>query len=230
MHSLPPNSTCLYHLQGTEVSPRTFEQLQMMRRGSALNPSPSRFKVWLSILKFEYGPKFGLPDENSLLMQPTEDCSAILRIWDGSVRELPHCKDPDCTRDDKDAKSFSKYGQNQTSLMTRFCRGQIPRSCDHFMMNQSINRPCTLSESFVSSTDSVTMELRNTESTVLRPLNFRLKYEFVDNIQDGQPMGLDTECNRKFISSQIPDKKEPLLFRGVKNVFFFGRGGQLNMR
>lgn len=230
VHSLPPNSTCLYHLQGTELATRSYEQIQLLRRGSAMNPLPPRFKVWLSILKFEYGPKFGLADENSVLLQTAEDCTGILRIWDGPMRELPHCKDPDCSRDEKEQKTYSKYGQNQTNLMTRFCRGSIPRSCDHFMMNQTINRPCTVSESFVSSSDFVTMELRNTESTVLRPLSFRVNYEFVDNIQDGQPIGIDTECNRKFVSSQILDKKEPILFRGVKNVFFFGRGGQMNMR
>lgn len=133
------------------------------------------------------------------------------------------------TREDKE-KSYNKYTtQNQTHVLTRFCRGSTPRSCDHFSMNESLARPCTLSESFVSSSESVTLELRNTESTVLRPLSFKLKYEFVDTLQDGIPLGNDHDCNRKFISMQM-DKKEPGLFRGVKNVFFFGRGGKVNMR
>lgn len=231
-HSLPPNNTCLYHLQGTEMATRSYEQMAMMRRGGgggSSSPLPSRFKVWISMLKFNYGPRFGLSDENSLLLQPQEDCSGILRIWDGSLRDLPHCRDADCTREDK-STGVNKYGQNQTGLMTRFCRGQIPRSCDHFMMNESINRPCMLSESFVSSSDFVTLELKNVESTVLRPLSFKLKYEFVDNLMDGQPIVGESECNRKFISSQMMDKREPALFRGIKNVFYFGRGGRVNMR
>uniref|UniRef100_A0A336M3C8 CSON011022 protein n=1 Tax=Culicoides sonorensis TaxID=179676 RepID=A0A336M3C8_CULSO len=86
-HSLPPNSTCLYHLQGTETASRSYEQMQLLRRGNS--PLPSRFKVWISVYKFEYGPKYGLTDENALLTQH-EDCTGILRIWDGPMRELPH--------------------------------------------------------------------------------------------------------------------------------------------
>lgn len=114
--------------------------------------------------------------------------------------------------------------------MTRFCRGSVPRSCDHFSMNESHVRPCTLMESFVSSNDFVTLEMRNTETTVLRPLNFKLKYEFVDNIQDGLPIGNENDCSRKFISLALDNKREPGVFRGVKNIFFFGRGGKVNMR
>uniref|UniRef100_A0A336KH36 CSON011022 protein n=1 Tax=Culicoides sonorensis TaxID=179676 RepID=A0A336KH36_CULSO len=224
-HSLPPNSTCLYHLQGTETASRSYEQMQLLRRGNS--PLPSRFKVWISVYKFEYGPKYGLTDENALLTQH-EDCTGILRIWDGPMRELPHCKDADCTREEK---PYSKYSQNQTHLMTRFCRGSIPRSCDHFATNESLARPCTLMESFVSSSDFVTLELRNTETTVLRPLNFKLKYEFVDNMQDGLPIGNNEyDCNRKFISLAVDNRRgEPGIFRGVKNIFYFGRGGKVNM-
>lgn len=75
------------------MATRNYEQMQLMRRGN--NPLPSRFKVWISIYKFEYSPKYGLSDENSLLLSQQEDCSGILRIWDGPLRELPHCKDPD---------------------------------------------------------------------------------------------------------------------------------------
>lgn len=75
------------------MASRNYEQMQLMRRGNS--PLLSRFKVWISIYKFEYAPKYGLSDENSLLLTQQEDCSGILRIWDGPIRELPHCKDPD---------------------------------------------------------------------------------------------------------------------------------------
>lgn len=62
------------------------------RIGSAYQPS--RFKVWLSVLKFDLAPRFGQPDETpSVLLQPTEDCEGMLRIWDGPLREAPTCKD-----------------------------------------------------------------------------------------------------------------------------------------
>lgn len=80
-------------MQGAETISRTYEPFQQNRRGGM--SLPSRFKVWMSVYKFEYGPKFEISDENSLLLAPIEDCSGILRVWDGAVRELPYCKDPD---------------------------------------------------------------------------------------------------------------------------------------
>lgn len=55
-----------------------------------------------------------------------------------------------------------------TNLIARFCRGTIPRTCDRSNINETFARPCTISESYVSNSDSITLELRNTESTVLR--------------------------------------------------------------
>lgn len=63
---------------------------------------------------------------------------------------------------------MAKYGQNLTSLIARFCYGRVPKSCDHGILNESFARPCTILESYISSGDYVTLELRNTESTVLR--------------------------------------------------------------
>lgn len=64
-----------------------------------------------------------------------------------------------------------------------------------------------------------------------RPLNFKLRYEFIDFLQDGSPMNAEHEheCNRKFISSQI-DKKEVATFRSTKNIFLFGRGGATSLK
>lgn len=71
-------------------------------------------------------------------------------------------------RDVNSRSIVAKYGQNLTSLIARFCYGRIPKSCDHGIMNESFARPCTILESYISSSDYVTLELRNTESTVLR--------------------------------------------------------------
>lgn len=59
---------------------------------------PSRFKVWLSILKFDLAPKFGTLDDTAsgtvqVQQQQEEDCGGMLRIWDGPLRESPNCKD-----------------------------------------------------------------------------------------------------------------------------------------
>lgn len=65
------------------------------RSGSSSSQyQPSRFKIWLSILKFDLSPKFGIIDETpTALLQPQEDCDGMLRIWDGPLREPPSCKD-----------------------------------------------------------------------------------------------------------------------------------------
>lgn len=65
-----------------------------------------------------------------------------------------------------------RLGHNHTNVIARFCRGSIPRSCDHAIMNSTDGRPCTFSESFISSNDYVTLELKVSESTVLRWILF----------------------------------------------------------
>lgn len=69
---------------------------------------------------------------------------------------------------ERDSKLMAKYGQNLTSVIARFCYNRVPKSCDHGVLNESLARPCTVLESYVSGSDYVTLELRNTESTVLQ--------------------------------------------------------------
>ncbi|XP_052859858.1 uncharacterized protein LOC128267111 [Anopheles cruzii] len=224
LHSLAPNTTCLYHLQGTEA--RALDAINIPRRSGALSTSPTRFKVWLSVMKFELAPEFGATDEQLLQYQSKEDCSGMLRIWDGPLREVPICKDIDCLMTDKDGtqRSSIRFGANSTNIIARYCRGSVPRSCDHGILNVSSSRPCTLSESFVSSSDFVTLELKTSDSTVLRPLQFALRYEFVDLLQDGTAIAGESECSRRFASSQM-ERKGPHPVRSVRNIFLFGRGG-----
>lgn len=223
-HSLAPNTTCLYHLQGTEA--RSMDAINIPRRSGALSTSPTRFKVWISVMKFELASEFGASEEQLAQYQTKEDCTGMLRIWDGPLREVPICKDIDCLGIDKDGhlRPTIRFGQNSTNVLARYCGGSMQRSCDHGMLNETNARPCSLAESFVSSSDFVTLELKTTETTVLRPLQFALRYEFVDFLQDGMPISADNDCNRRFASSQM-EKKGPHPVRSVRNVFLFGRGG-----
>ncbi|XP_032575246.1 uncharacterized protein LOC6616371 isoform X1 [Drosophila sechellia] len=235
-HSLAPNSTCLYHLQGLGVF-KTFDHLSLSRRTSSqsgMHQPLSRFKVWISVLKFNLDPEFGQIDETSVgaigVLQTQEDCSGMLRIWDGTLRDAPVCKDFNCATETSSYNTLGHYTHNSTSVIARFCRGTIPRTCDRSNINETYARPCTISESYVSSSDAITLELRNTESTVLRPLDFKLKYEFIDLHQDGLPWGGgEHDCNRKFLSSMM-DRKDPAIFRSVRNIFLFGRGGTRNLK
>uniref|UniRef100_A0A182TNP0 CUB domain-containing protein n=1 Tax=Anopheles melas TaxID=34690 RepID=A0A182TNP0_9DIPT len=229
LHSLAPNTTCLYHLQGTEA--RAIDAINIPRRSGALSTSPTRFKVWISVLKFELAPEFGATEEQMLQYQTKEDCSGMLRIWDGPLREVPNCKDVSCLTTDKDGtqRSSVRFGANTTNIIARYCRGSVPRSCDHGILNMSSSRPCTLSESYVSSSDFVTLELKTSDSTVLRPLQFALRYEFVDLLQDGTAIGGENECHRRFASSQM-ERKGPHPVRSVRNIFLFGRGGAKHLQ
>ncbi|XP_030385378.1 uncharacterized protein LOC115632387 isoform X2 [Scaptodrosophila lebanonensis] len=236
-HSLAPNSTCLYHLQGIGVF-KTFDHLSLSRRTNSqsggLHQPLSRFKVWISMLKFNLDPEFGQIDETSVgaigVLQTQEDCSGMLRIWDGALREPPVCKDLNCASESTTYTALGHYAQNSTNVIARFCRGTIPRTCDRSNINETYARPCTISESYVSTSDAITLELRNTESTVLRPLDFKLKYEFIDLHQDGLPLGGgEHDCNRKFLSS-LMDRKDPAIFRSVRNIFLFGRGGTRHLK
>lgn len=70
----------------------------------------------------------------------------------------------------------------------------------------------------------------NHEISFHRPLNFRINYEFVDLYQDGMPIDNDQACSRKFVSSTLEPQNEPIMFRSIRNVFFFGRSGAINLK
>lgn len=83
--------------QGTDSAQPHFplDHLQMPRRGNpnAIAP-PTRFKVWISVMKFDLARPFGMTGEQTTMREPTpEDCSGMMRIWDGPLREGPQCKD-----------------------------------------------------------------------------------------------------------------------------------------
>lgn len=90
-HSLPRNTTCLYHLQGAEtpnMSPRypldlfTSHQNQLSWRP----PPPPRYKVWISILKFHVSSTID-PQ-----LREEEGCASQLRIWDGALKKIQESK------------------------------------------------------------------------------------------------------------------------------------------
>jgi hypothetical protein len=56
------------------------------------------------------------------------------------------------------------------TLLATFCKDQVPRSCDHTLLTNKTRspRPCSMAESFLSSGDSLTLQLRLAESTALR--------------------------------------------------------------
>ncbi|XP_065344971.1 uncharacterized protein LOC135942650 [Cloeon dipterum] len=223
-HSLAPNTTCLYHISAAEASS----------------------KVWISMLKYHVGSS----------LDPTyqdDKCTAELRIWDGDVA-VPikqHCDSgPFCERTRFPSSVMAtanpgySFGKN-VSLLGRYCKDLVDKSCEHLLLANGTRspRPCrpSSSESFVSSGASVTIEVRQEESTTLRPVRFTLLYEFVDPRMDGEPFG-SGPCDRRFISRH---KTGPVLpsnvlvpyrdlrensFRSPKDIFLFGRGGARHLK
>lgn len=235
-HSLPRNSTCLYHLRGagptlpSPTPPRPLPKFPEQRPGTvwrrpAPRPPQPQFRVWLSILKFHVGTSLSTTDE---------DCSTTLMVWDGEMMPLSECNDVACEKErqryaermgDPIQPVLARPSSN-TTLLARYCKDKVPKTCDHAIL-QNTSRPCSLVESFVSSGSSLTIEMRLVESTALRPVNFRALYEFVDLHQDGDPYG-SGPCSRIFYSrnrDHYPDRK----FQGPRDIFLYGRGGSKNI-
>ncbi|XP_046475908.1 uncharacterized protein [Neodiprion pinetum] len=243
-HTLPRNSTCLYHLQGmgpaqpSPTPPRPLPKFPEQRPGTVWRkPAPRipepQFRVWLSVLKFHVGST----------INPTvseEECATTLMIWDGQMRPMTECNDILClssrNHEKERQRSFERTGDpiqavaarpaGNTSLLARYCKDRVPRTCDHAIF-QNTSRPCSLGESFISSGSTLTIEMRMIESTALRPVNFRALYEFVDLHQDGDTYGKGP-CSRVFYSrnrDQYADKK----FQAPRDIFLYGRGGSKNL-
>ncbi|KZC14511.1 hypothetical protein WN55_06972, partial [Dufourea novaeangliae] len=252
-HTLPRNSTCLYHLRGagptlpSPTPPRPLPKFPEQRPGTvwrrpAPRPAQPQFRVWLSILKFHVGTSLSSTDG---------DCSTTLMVWDGEMMPLAECNDLACEKEQQrhgdkviePSRTLVGRPSGNTTLLARYCKDKVPRTCDHAIL-QNTSRPCSLGESFVSSGNSLTIEMRMVESTALRrlneterlpcysslslrPVNFRALYEFVDLHQDGDPYG-NGPCSRIFYSrnrDHYPDRR----FQAPRDIFLYGRGGAKNI-
>lgn len=63
-------------------------------------------------------------------------------------------------------------GGKNVTLLARYCKEHVPRTCDHSMLANGTRfpRPCSLAESYLSTGDSLTLELKLTDSSALRLL------------------------------------------------------------
>ncbi|VVC44282.1 Hypothetical protein CINCED_3A007418 [Cinara cedri] len=203
-HSLPENTTCWYHLLATPTG--------LAAAGYPVDRDTGpRYKVWVSVLKFY------------VTGAQTQDCTTNLMIWDGNSSCHPFCSGARNT-----SSSSSAYRHNNGTLLANYCPGHTLRSCDHFLLSRK-PRPCTLAESFLSTSQSITVQLNIQYATALRPISFKALYEFVDLHQDGNPWPeTGSMCSRIFRRpSHSPSST--IMIRSPKNVFFYGRGGNKNL-
>ena len=106
--------------------------------------------------------------------------------------------------------------------LVRICNNQTEtlKSCE-FRLNRNNSRPCTpSSESYISSSNQMTLIARTESGTLLDHLEFRIHYEFIDVKQDG--LEIHKPCGR--IITQTGH------FHSPKNTFLYGRGGRRNIR
>lgn len=116
------------------------------------------------------------------------------------------------------------------TIMGEFCGDQTPKICDHAILkNRShVTRPCTLEESYVSSSSDLTLDIFLRRGSVLYPLNFELRYEFVDTSLEGaQVPESHNLCDRLFVSTD--SRSIHGKFYSPRSVFYYGRGGSGNL-
>lgn len=149
--------------------------------------------VWISLMKYHVSSE-RLPDNN------VGDCDVQLQIWDGDIKK-----------------------KGTVPLMGQFCKDDKPKLCDHSLLKNSSRkiRPCGLSESYLSSTPDLTISHSIKYGSVLYPVSFVLKYEFIDLTQEGIQIGRNP-CDR-FLNG------ESGRFYSPKITFLYGRGGQSDL-
>ncbi|KZC05459.1 CUB domain-containing protein 2 [Dufourea novaeangliae] len=115
--------------------------------------------VWLSFVKY-----YAASAEASASIDVASDCNATLLIWDG-----------DHTLD----KGIPV--QKNITLLGQFCKDDTPRLCDHSLLRNGSRhtRPCSLAESYVSTSRDLTLEHILRQGSALYPISFVLRYEFV---------------------------------------------------
>lgn len=153
--------------------------------------------IWITFIK--YHVRVDLHDLN-----PTNnDCNVQLQIWDGDI----------------------KNSKNNVQLIGQFCKDEKPKLCDHSLLTNSsrLTRPCGLAESYLSSKSDLTISHSIRYGSVLYPVNFVLKYEFVDLSQEGVQMTRNP-CDR--LMKPINGGR----FYSPKITFLYGRGGQQDLK
>ncbi|XP_074027638.1 uncharacterized protein isoform X1 [Leptinotarsa decemlineata] len=149
--------------------------------------------VWISFIKYQVTNE-RQTDFNA------GDCDVQLQIWDGDIKT-----------------------KNTIPLIGQFCKDDKPKLCDHHLLNNltRLTRPCGLSESYVSTNTDLTISHSIRYGSIMYPVKFILRYEFVDLFQEGTQFSRNP-CDRLFRGSKGR-------FFSPKIVFLFGRGGKQDL-
>lgn len=75
--------------------------------------------------------------------------------------------------------------QSNVTLLAKYCKDNVPRSCDHSLLSNFSRypRPCSLTESFLSVGNTMTLQLKMVDSTALR---YVMSWKAIDNAEGGR--------------------------------------------
>ncbi|KAK7083633.1 hypothetical protein SK128_021018, partial [Halocaridina rubra] len=125
---------------------------------------------------------------------------------------------------------FAVYDGVQTDLrddtpqlLGSFCEDRHPPICVRSRQKDSVSRPCSTEESFLSSNESMYVTQEFTDGTSLLPLNYEIHFEFVNMVQENRKP--ESDCDHIFISNQGARGH----FSSPKNLFLYGRGGKTSL-
>ncbi|KAF7989794.1 hypothetical protein HCN44_008468 [Aphidius gifuensis] len=135
-----------------------------------------------------------IKNNNSSLSLLKKQCSVKMTLWDGPA--------------------------NTGIFIASFC-DNIPKLCTHAALRNTTRstRPCTESESYLSTSSSLTLKMETLFGTALRNVNFQAKYEFISTKQSGEQWGNNGACNRIWKKYKSGDITSP------KDIRLYGRGG-----
>ncbi|XP_022257403.1 uncharacterized protein LOC106472352 [Limulus polyphemus] len=166
-------------------------------------------KVWL------YFVSFYIPD--SQVWSKEEKCDvAKLQVYDPFANDQYR---------DHQLEEFGFGG-----LISTYCEKSYPRMCTHARDTPDLVplRPCRVpEESYLSAGSEMSVMFTIYEHSKLKFVSstFLARYEFIDTEQDGYPVN-GARCDRRFISRITARGK----VRSPGNLFFYGRGGNSNLR
>ncbi|XP_043671206.1 uncharacterized protein LOC122630605 [Vespula pensylvanica] len=179
--------------------------------------------VWLSFVKY-----YAASAELAANLHTGADCNAKLLIWDGDH-----------------ASNKLVTNRKNITLMGQFCKDDIPRLCDHSLLRNSSRhtRPCSLTESYVSTGRDLTLEHILRQGSALYPISFVLRYEFVHEATScnhvfsmaSATSSSSTSSSSSFSSSSSSSSSSLSIisnfgkFTSPKSVFLYGRGGTQNL-
>ncbi|XP_076366156.1 uncharacterized protein LOC143255028 [Tachypleus tridentatus] len=166
-------------------------------------------KIWL------YFVSFYIPDSQSWSKE--EKCDvAKLQIFDPFVNDQ--------------RKNALLRGFGFGGLVSNYCEKSYPRMCTHARDAPDLSplRPCRVpEESYLSAGPEMSVMFMVYENSKLKPVpsTFLARYEFIDTMLDGYPVN-GALCDRRFVSRISTAGK----LRSPRNLFFYGRGGNFNLR